>query len=761
MYLRQKKSLHNIYTYRITDNIPKTGFNLSASVISRLSDRWSWVQASHSSEPHYNNHNSLGSRSPMKPRKDDKLIEIPQNLLDNLLLFDEWFSKIVYDFFHFSGKETHVREYAIIGYRFGLNGRSVLTLDETGIIYDVSRERIRQIEKIALDNLSELINEGVNTGRRIKLNNELFERIQEYQKSLSKLNKVVSEFTIANHTAEYFSEVNINLPLLRLLLTLLGFDKINLETGIPDNCFAWALEPINIKRVEKAMLAMFNFLGEIAVAKPFDEIKLAINRNRGAKSRFNDSELNLAIDLSNDIEKLDDGTIQLRYARLRSIADKTYRILHNSGEPMRSRQLAIVLNREAFKYGEKSRITPHHIGNRLSNDVRFTSIGRNGGWILSEWQNYSTENVLDLMEDSLHAVGEPLSSKSIYDFVIARRPVEETAITSYLSYDRRFVRVGTDLFALTDWGMTSVVSPRSSSVRVFSKAKLCEYIELVFLSNEMNEIFVTDLAQEISTLEPSVSPQAIYNSIIKSPAVKILNQQDGKRKRKLAIFEPNYRSQLTKLEILTKDIPVRKLIQNTVRRILEDQPEQQLELVTIRNLVSTETHCPPASVYSAIENMDDVEKEKNDSNQIVCRLKTSTKIYDEQVSMIDDKKMVTEINRALSLVNIESIDLALFQLGKIFEYTLKRYMQEIQKKNLLPVTSNDMKKLFNMVQWAGKNDVIIDNTALQYLRIERNDRGHGAPPEKDERQALLSNAPTLIQFYLDYIVLLEKRRAKI
>jgi len=72
-----------------------------------------------------------------------------------------------------------------------------------------------------------------------------------------------------------------------------------------------------------------------------------------------------------------------------------------------------------------------------------------------------------------------------------------------------------------------------------------------------------------------------------------------------------------------------------------------------------------------------------------------------------------------------------------------------------------MKKLFNMVQWAGKNDVIIDNTALQYLRIERNDRGHGAPPEKDERQALLSNAPTLIQFYLDYIVLLEKRRAKI
>jgi len=695
-------------------------------------------------------------------RKEEKLIEIPQNLPDNSLLFDEWLSKIVFNFFHFSGEETHAREYAILEYRFGLGGRSVLTLDETGIIIDRTRESIRQIEKRALHHLAKLINKGINIERNAQLNNLLFERIQEYRKSLGTLNKIVSEFDIVNHTAEYFSEVNIDLPLLRLLLTLFGFDKIRLDTGVPEYCFAWALEPTNTKRIEKAMHLLFNFLRDVAVAKPYEEIKLAINRNRAAKFRFNNSELNLAIDLSHNIEKLDDGTVQLRYERLRSIADKAYRILHNSGEPIRSCQLAIILNREAFNNGEKSRISAHHIGNRLSNDDRFESIGRNAGWILSEWYSYSTDNILDLMEYSLHAVGKPLSSKAIYDFVSARRPVAKNSITSYLGTDRRFVRVGKDLFALIDWGMTSVASTQSSSTgRVFGKAKLCEYIKLVFLSNEMNEMFVADLAQEILTLESGVSLQTIYLSIIKSPAVKILEQQVGKRKRKLAKFVPNYRSQLTKLEILTKDVPVRELIQNTVRRILEDRPEQQLELVTIRNLVSTETHCPPASVYSAIEKMGDIEKVKNNSNQIVCILKPSTENYAELVSKIDDKKMVTEINRALSLVNIESIDLALFHLGKIFEFTLKRYMQEIQKKNILPVTSNDMNNLFNMIQWAGKTSIIIDETALQYLRIERNNRGHGAPPEKDERQALLNNAPTLIQFYLDYIVLLEQRRAKI
>ena len=302
----------------------------------------------------------------------------------------------------------------------------------------------------------------------------------------------------------------------------------------------------------------------------------------------------------------------------------------------------------------------------------------------------------------------------------------------------------------------------SSTKRVFSKAKLCDYIELVFQANEKNEMYVADLAQEISTLEPNGNPRALYNSIIKSPAIKTHDQQDGNRKRKIAVFEPNYRSQLTKIEILTKEIPVGELIENTVRRILEDQPEKELELVAIRDIVSAETHCPPASVYSSIEKMSDVKKVKTVSGQIVCKIKqSSTKKYTELVRKLDDKKMITEINRALSLVNIESIDLALFQLGKIFEHTLKRYMLRVQEKDRLPVTSHDLQKLYNMVQWTGKVNVITDETALQYLRIERNGRGHGIPPGIDERQALLNNSSTLIQFYLDYIILFEQRRAKL
>lgn len=681
------------------------------------------------------------------------IIEIPQATSESNALFDIWFLKTICDFL------IRKNEYEIIQYRFGLNGRSSLTLEDTGIILDITRERVRQVEQRAIDDLLRLINGEVS--RNMKLQKSLVERIRDYKASLYQLGQVVDEQSIANHAIGFFSEVNINLPLLRLLLYLSGYKSINLATNTIENRFAWALKDIDTKKIQSAISVISSYLRDMAVAKSFDEIKLAVNKDRKAEARFNDYELKHALNLSFDLEKVDGEKFQIRYDKLSSLPDKIYRILYNADKPIHVRQIAIIVNKEAFKHGEVSRINSHTVGAKLSGDSRFDSIGRSGEWFLTEWEGFSADTVLDLMEDALHSTGEPLSAQAIFDFVREKRPVEKGAIDSYLSQDSRFVRVGVNLFALRDWGMASVSTTRERRIeRVFSKAKLCEYIELVFKAKEVDEMFLTDLSQEIGNLEPRVSQQSIYISIIKSPAVNIINQQQG-RVRKIAVFVPNYRMKLTKLDILTRDMPVGELIQTTIRKVLENQPENQLELATLRNMVSREIYCPPPSVYSSIEKMDDVEKFKNSSNQIVCRLIKSTNSYAKQIEQIADKQLVVEINRALSLVNINSVDLALFQMGKIFEHTLKKYMLEVQSKNLVTVTQDDLSKLYKMVQWAGKTGLVTDETALQYLRIERNDRGHGAPAERDEREALLKNAPTLVQFYIDYIVLLEQRRERL
>jgi len=310
--------------------------------------------------------------------------------------------------------------------------------------------------------------------------------------------------------------------------------------------------------------------------------------------------------------------------------------------------------------------------------------------------------------------------------------------------------------------MASVSTTRQRPIkRTFSKAKLCEYIELIFNDKEVPELFVADLAKEISILEPEAKPEGIYNQILKSPAISIIEKTIKKQKRKIAIFNPNFRSKLTKLEILSKDLSIGELIQKTVRDIIKNEPNQEIELVILRDRIAQALNCPPASVYSAISKMNDIEKIKNNTNQVLCRFKKATWDYSSHIRKLKDKKLVEEINRALDLLQIDTIDLALFQLGKLFEFSLKQYMLKVKEKGLIPVSEHDLKRLFNMVQWAGDKGLITDETALHYLRLERNDRGHGIPPEIDERQALLNNAPTLVSFYLDYIVLLEQRKDKI
>ena len=50
------------------------------------------------------------------------------------------------------------RETEIIGSRFGLGGKRVLTLEEIGRNFGVSRERIRQIQNVALKKMSKALN---------------------------------------------------------------------------------------------------------------------------------------------------------------------------------------------------------------------------------------------------------------------------------------------------------------------------------------------------------------------------------------------------------------------------------------------------------------------------------------------------------------------------------------------------------------------------------------------------------------------------
>jgi len=74
----------------------------------------------------------------------------PANLLEQLLSITE-------SFIDATCKSQPERDLDIIKKRFGLNRESVYSLEEIGVYYDITRERVRQVEFKIISKLSELM----------------------------------------------------------------------------------------------------------------------------------------------------------------------------------------------------------------------------------------------------------------------------------------------------------------------------------------------------------------------------------------------------------------------------------------------------------------------------------------------------------------------------------------------------------------------------------------------------------------------------
>lgn len=129
----------------------------------------------------------------------------------------------------------------------------------------------------------------------------------------------------------------------------------------------------------------------------------------------------------------------------------------------------------------------------------------------------------------------------------------------------------------------------------------------------------------------------------------------------------------------------------------------------------------------------------------------------EQVQQIADTRIRENIQRALTHMTIENVDIGLTLLSKEFETTLKRYLLAARLKGKLQSTPNpdpDKWMLANMIECATKHKIIVDRPTLAYLKEVRNDRAHSPTPTLKEREILLKNIQFLVGLYIDYIKLL-------
>lgn len=143
-------------------------------------------------------------------------------------------------------------------------------------------------------------------------------------------------------------------------------------------------------------------------------------------------------------------------------------------------------------------------------------------------------------------------------------------------------------------------------------------------------------------------------------------------------------------------------------------------------------------------------------------LKTSS--HNTTISAVDslkDNYLKSEIERALDHINLENVDLGLFQLAKIFENELWTLLSTARGKGNNNISQQDLQSLSNMINAVVKIGVTKKQHLLTLLREQRNERAHGRVPNQEDRERLLQHAPYLRDLYIEYILLFHQERRKL
>lgn len=320
------------------------------------------------------------------------------------------------------------REREIIARRFGLFDRKE-TLEQIGELLGITRERVRQLEKVVIARL------------KTKAEKNQLPHIQRFQDTLtSVLQPAGGIMRIQDLTDKIVTESG-RLEQARIsFLAQLCLGTIVLEDS--DNYYH-AVGLVAIRNEQQVRMAIDKIIGAIQqIGEPADIGKIA--QSAGIKDIQQAAAL---ASVSKRLATLNDrwGLIKWPMVNPKNIRDKIYVILKEQGKHMHFNEIADAIKQSTFK---RKDVTTQAIHNELIKDKRFVLIGR-GIYALKEW-GYEKGTVADIISEVLRKAGEPLHRDEIVKRVLKSRYVKETTILLNLQGKSQFKRVAKATYALSE-----------------------------------------------------------------------------------------------------------------------------------------------------------------------------------------------------------------------------------------------------------------------------------------------------------------------
>lgn len=319
------------------------------------------------------------------------------------------------------------READIITRRYGLNGERE-TLEQVGETLNITRERVRQIEKATLIRIKLSLDDGKNP---------LFNDIEmDIVKALHEMGRAAKVDNLAvKLTGDSSSKTCATLTLLAELSSKM------LLTSENDRYYAAIIltSERDDREIRKEIDGIVKTLREHGKPVTLDELYRLVGGNYE-----HPSEVGAIASISKQITSLRDmwGLTKWPSVNPRNIRDKIYVVLKENGQPMHFSEIARQVKSQNF---HRNNVTEQAIHNELIKDDRFVLIGR-GIYALAE-NGYKKGSITDVITELLRQNG-PMYRDDIVREVLKSRQVRETTILLNLQSKPQFKRVAKNQYAL-------------------------------------------------------------------------------------------------------------------------------------------------------------------------------------------------------------------------------------------------------------------------------------------------------------------------
>ncbi len=306
----------------------------------------------------------------------------------------------------------------VVTKRYGLDKNNErMTLEAIGEMYSITRERVRQIEHAALQNI-----------RKSAYYKQEKASFDELNATVHELGGIISEDELLNLFGKDESAKN------HLHFLLVVGDTFKKEKEDPEFKHRWHVDAVLAKKVHEALRKLYKNLNDDDLVPESEMISTFLDSLKDVNEKYKNEEVAKRwLNISKHISKNplgEWGKTSSQNVKTKGIRDYAFLAMRKHGSPIHFRDIAKLIEK---LFNKKAHIATTH--NELIKDKRFVLVGR-GLYALTEW-GYASGVVKDVIQKMIKKHG-PLTKEEIIQKVLKERYVKENTILVNLQNSKIF-----------------------------------------------------------------------------------------------------------------------------------------------------------------------------------------------------------------------------------------------------------------------------------------------------------------------------------